>query len=217
MRDPVCRSRHQCLFRGGNMNYYISDLHLFHENAIRFDERPFENIQDMHDAIRKKWNNKITNRDQVYILGDVCYKDKKEDLISFMATLKGHKILIKGNHDNIADQRFQQIYEEICDYKEVYDSANKENYRLVLCHYPIFSWKNMGRGAILLYGHTHNSPDDDYFQKCLSEMEENGCAYTYHTKPLAINVGCMKSWISYAPRSLAEILSAYEPSQLSEG
>ena len=22
------------------MNYYISDLHLFHENSIRFDERP---------------------------------------------------------------------------------------------------------------------------------------------------------------------------------
>lgn len=27
------------------MKYYISDLHLFHENAIRFDQRPFESVQ----------------------------------------------------------------------------------------------------------------------------------------------------------------------------
>lgn len=33
------------------MKYYISDLHLFHENAIRFDQRPFESVQQMHDTI----------------------------------------------------------------------------------------------------------------------------------------------------------------------
>ena len=32
------------------MKYYISDLHLFHENAIHFDQRPFESVQ--HDALK---------------------------------------------------------------------------------------------------------------------------------------------------------------------
>ena len=37
------------------MKYYISDLHLFHENAIAFDLRPFASLQEMHDTILKNW------------------------------------------------------------------------------------------------------------------------------------------------------------------
>lgn len=29
------------------MNYYISDLHLFHEASIRFDNRPFGSLEEM--------------------------------------------------------------------------------------------------------------------------------------------------------------------------
>ena len=35
------------------LKYYISDLHLFHENAIAFDHRPFASLQEMHDTILK--------------------------------------------------------------------------------------------------------------------------------------------------------------------
>lgn len=33
------------------MKYYISDLHLFHENAIKFDNRPFSSIPEMHAVV----------------------------------------------------------------------------------------------------------------------------------------------------------------------
>lgn len=188
------------------MNYYISDLHLFHENAIRFDERPFENIEDMHDAIRASWNNKINNGDTVYILGDISFRGKNENLIAFISTLKGKKILVKGNHDDTSDYRYSQLFEDICDYREIYDNANGTNYMLVLSHYPIFSWKRMGRGSIHLYGHTHNSAEDVFYQKCLSEMLENDCRHAINSMSRAINVGCMKPYINYEPRSLAEIL-----------
>ena len=49
------------------MNYYISDLHLFHENSIKFDERPFDSLNEMHETIKKRWNSKITNGDRVVI------------------------------------------------------------------------------------------------------------------------------------------------------
>ena len=49
------------------MKYYISDLHLFHENAIAFDPRPFASLQEMHDTILKNWNDRVTNGDMVYI------------------------------------------------------------------------------------------------------------------------------------------------------
>ena len=68
-------------------------------------------------------------------------------------------MLIRGNNDDVSDYRYQQSFTEICDYKEIYDSVGKEKYGLVLSHYPIFSWKNMGRGKILLYGHTHESEE----------------------------------------------------------
>lgn len=188
------------------MNYYISDLHLLHENVLRFDNRPFESLEQMHETLVHNWNKKVTNGDTVYILGDISMRGNKEALISLVATLKGKKILIKGNHDDVSDYRYQQLFYQICDYKEVHDAVDGINYDLVLCHYPIFSWKKMGRGAILLYGHTHDSEEDVFFQKCLSEMNNNECRHAYKKEVTAVNVGCMKPWMNYEPRSLKELL-----------
>mgnify|MGYP003473961104 CR=1 FL=1 len=82
------------------MNYYISDLHLFHEAAIRFDDRPFQDLEEMHAEIVKRWNEKV------YILGDVSMRGKNEDLIALVAILKGKKVLIRGNHDDVSDLRY---------------------------------------------------------------------------------------------------------------
>ena len=170
------------------MKYYISDLHLFHEAAIRFDDRPFQDLEEMHTEIVKRWNEKVNNGDTVYILGDVSMRGKNEDLIALVAILKGKKVLIRGNHDDVSDLRYRQLFSE------------------VLCHYPIFSWKHMSRGTILHYGHTHNSPEDDYFQKCLAEIKDNDCRHIGDSVIQAYNVGCMKPWMDYEPRSLQEII-----------
>ena len=187
------------------MKYYISDLHLFHNAAIRFDNRPFDNISTMHEYIHTNWNNRITNGDTVYILGDVSLRGQKDNLIAYVSTLKGQKVLVKGNHDDVSDYRYQQLFAEICDYKEVHDSFDGKNYDLVLSHYPIYSWKNMGRGWIHLYGHTHNSIEDDMYLKALSDMKIN-CGHLHDNNPVAVNVGCMKPWMGYEPRTLREIL-----------
>ena len=64
-----------------NMNYYISDLHLFFksqtEEGINYDKRPYKTIEEMNMDILEKWNRKITNGDTVYILGDVSMRGKK--------------------------------------------------------------------------------------------------------------------------------------------
>ena len=67
------------------MKYYISDLHLFHENAIAFDPRPFASLQEMHDTILKNWNDRVTNGDMVYILGDVALRGINTKLIALVA------------------------------------------------------------------------------------------------------------------------------------
>ncbi len=101
------------------MNYYISDLHLFHEASIGFDGRPFRNLEEMHAEIVRKWNSKVTNGDTVYILGDMSMRGKNEDLIALVAILKGKKVLIRGNHDDVSDLRYRQLFQEVCDYREI--------------------------------------------------------------------------------------------------
>lgn len=130
------------------MNYYISDLHLLHKNCIGFDERPFADLEEMHEAILANWNRKVTNSDTVYILGDATLYGKKEDAIALVARMKGKKVLVRGNHDHIDDYRYQQLYEEICDYKEIQDGIDGKQYHLVLFHYPISAGK---------YGTWHHS------------------------------------------------------------
>lgn len=91
------------------MKYYISDLHLFHKNVTgegnNFDNRPFDTLEEMHKYIKEKWNRKITNGDTVYILGDVALRGINTKLIALVVKLKGNKILIKGNHDDVRDLR----------------------------------------------------------------------------------------------------------------
>ena len=36
-----------------------------------------------------------------------------------------------------------------------------------------------GRGKILLYGHTHESKEDKFYQSCLRQMQENDCRHAY--------------------------------------
>lgn len=186
--------------------FYISDLHLFHDNCIKFDNRPFENMDEMLSVIYNNWNNTVTNGDEVYILGDVSFRGKNEDLIAFVSKLKGQKILIKGNHDDVSDYRYRQLFKDVLDYKELQDNILGTSYRVVLSHYPILSWNHMNHGSILLYGHTHKSKEDEYFQKCLKEMRDFGCYHLKDGKPRAFNVGCMQDYMSYTPRKLEEII-----------
>ena len=106
------------------MNYYISDLHLFHKNVTgegsNFDNRPFATLEEMHRIIKENWNSTVTNADHVYILGDLAWKEN-EEAIAYISTLKGNKHLILGNHCKATDQRYRQLFVEICNYKEIKD------------------------------------------------------------------------------------------------
>lgn len=198
------------------MNYYVSDFHLFHKNVTKegkdFDNRPFENLEQMHACIKEKWNSKINNGDTVYILGDIAMRGTQEDLIAFVSTLKGRKVLVRGNHDDVKDLRYKQLFDEICDYKEIKDTLNGESVKLVLSHYPILMWKDQHAGTIHLYGHLHNSKEEFYFQKCLKEMNSDVFFDRRAGNKMlkAYNVGCMMPYMDYVPRTLSEIVEGFE-------
>ena len=74
------------------MNYYISDLHLFHKNVTNegsnFDNRPFDTLEEMHKVIKENWNSKVTNADHVYILGDLAWKENEDKLEEYFRNTK---------------------------------------------------------------------------------------------------------------------------------
>ncbi len=81
--------------------YTIGDLHLsFHEN------KPMdifgENWKGHEEKIKKDWIEKVKENDLVVIPGDFSWsmylKDMYEDF-SYLNTLPGKKLLLKGNHD----------------------------------------------------------------------------------------------------------------------
>ncbi len=197
------------------MNYYISDLHLFCEDQIdnggaNYDGRPYKSLEEMHDDIKERWNSRVTEHDRVYILGDIAMRStraNKAALISFVSQLCGQKVLIMGNHDDVINNRYRELFQEICDYKEIYETHDGITYKLVLSHYPILMWNGQHKGAILLYGHTHNTAEDKFFQKCIAAMNADETIIKEHEpKVRAINVGCMKEYMDYTPRSLGELL-----------
>ena len=83
------------------MNFYIADMHFGHKNIIRYDNRPFGSVEEMDKALIQLWNETVGSDDIVYILGDFSWY--KEDKTAFiLGCLKGHKVLVKGNHDHIS-------------------------------------------------------------------------------------------------------------------
>ena len=75
------------------MNYYISDLHFDHKNVIKFDNRPFSDVEEMNQALINNWNSVVQNNDTVYILGDFCW-GKADRWMEILKQLKGQKVLI---------------------------------------------------------------------------------------------------------------------------
>lgn len=162
-------------------------------NVIRFDNRPFTSVEEMDSELIRRWNNKVTASDTVYILGDISwYNDAKTTEI--MNKLNGHKILIKGNHDRVHGQ-VRHCFDEITDYKEIKLDDN----HIVLCHYPIVFFNRHHYGSYMFYGHVHNSHEWNMTENYKFELQQ------LDIKCNMFNVGTM-IW-NYEPVTFEEIVN----------
>lgn len=187
------------------MIYFTADLHFFHKNIIRYDLRPYHNVDEMNADIIAKWNNKVKEDDTVYILGDLGLDTKR--IIPIVKQLKGHKVLIRGNHDNVKNKEFANCFEEITDYKELNITGKK----VVLCHYPIAAFNNHFYGTYHFYAHVHNSHEWHYVESYKWDAEALDIPLNM------INVGCMMPWMNYEPKTFDEIVDGYNEWRKSNG
>lgn len=183
-------------------NFYISDLHIGHANVIRFDNRPFADVNEMNNKIIENWNARVRTDDTVYILGDFIWA-KENDWPFFVGPLAGNKVLIRGNHDpRQFSSTTKQMFQEITNLKEIKD----EGRHVVMCHYPIpFFRGGFSQTAFMLYGHVHRTREYEYLLNLRKAVKTNASGYgTPHGN--FINVGCMMPYMDYTPRTLDEII-----------
>lgn len=132
--------------------FFTSDLHFGHANIMKHCNRPFKTVEKMDLELINRWNNKVSNEDSIYILGDFGFY-KPEQLMKILNKLNGQKFLIKGNHDHfIKDKTIASKFAWIKDYYRLKYNGLK----FVLFHYPICEWDCKFHNSIHLYGHVHN-------------------------------------------------------------
>lgn len=173
------------------MNYYISDTHFGHANTIRFDNRPFANPEEMDATLIRNWNERVTDKDDVYFLGDLTYRSV-HPAGWYLGQLRGRKHLIIGNHDrqmlmDPESMRFWQTVDKILTITEHY-RGNKT--KVTLCHYPMVTWPGAGVGGFHIYGHVH----------CSLPTWLNAAFWPQE----ALNAGCMIT--NYSPATLEELI-----------
>lgn len=125
------------------IDYVYGDLHLgqtFLFNIIY--SKNFKTKEKYAEALVKEWNSKVKETDTVLLLGDLGYSSWIE---KYIPILKGHKILILGNHDHEKIEYYLQFFEE------VYNHPIWAHPRIVFSHEPI----PVEKGCFNIHGHTH--------------------------------------------------------------
>ncbi len=136
--------------------WITSDIHFSHRRIMDYcpASRAFSSVEAMDEAIVDRWNSLVSEGDLTYILGDVAFCSAKK-ATEFLKRLNGDKVLILGNHDKSLNKSadFKQCFKSIHEYLEI----EVEGTKVVLFHYPIYSWNGMYRGSLCLHGHTHGN------------------------------------------------------------
>lgn len=169
------------------MIYYISDLHFGHRNVIEMDGRPFETIEEMDETLIRLWNERATDEDDVYIVGDFAYRNGYT-ATWYLRQLRGRKHLVIGNHDRltIQDPKAMEYFASVEKMNRVIDNDRKVS----LCHFPVAEWNGKRHGGFHVHGHLHNRRDEVY--EFMSRFDK------------ALNAGCMLN--GYRPVTLDELM-----------
>jgi calcineurin-like phosphoesterase family protein len=135
------------------MDFFTSDNHFGHEKIIKHCKRPFTSTEDMDATMIKSWNETVSKKDNVFIIGDFFWKSNTEYCVNIISQLNGYKYLILGSHDNFLDKTALRPFFVFI---KKYHSYKNNNIRAVLFHNPLYSWDGMGKGVFHFFGHVHN-------------------------------------------------------------
>lgn len=137
--------------------FLISDTHFGHAGMCRFlnqdgsKVRPWDNPDEMDEAMVDNWNRVVKTGDKVYHLGDVAMAKKN---LAILSRLNGRKVLIKGNHDIFKIKDYAEHFYDV--------RASHKLGNFILTHIPVHPDSITNRWcAGNVHGHMHNNVIDD--------------------------------------------------------
>lgn len=136
-----------------NNIFAIGDPHLGHKKVAL--ARAFPEVQEHDDSFVRAWNDVVSKRDVVYVLGDVFKLDRVPEL-------NGIKKLALGNHDKLPTKKYLDLFTKVQAYYE-YDGC-------LLSHIPVHPGQ-FHRYEMNIHGHTHAHKIDD--ERYISVSVEN--------------------------------------------
>lgn len=146
--------------------FFTSDTHFDHSGILRHCKRPQlrpgdlrpdgkwvskqiadERTEEMNQFLIDRWNSVVTGKDMVIIIGDFAWKRH----LHFLGALKGKKVLIRGNHDDMS-QEVEKNFTEVHDCRMV---KLPGGHAAFCFHYCCHSWPESGYGVYHFHGHSH--------------------------------------------------------------
>jgi len=128
--------------------FLIADIHFGHEAIIKYENRPFKNVEEMDENIIKNWNNVVGKHDMIFILGDISFH-KSDKTLEIVKRLQGRKILILGNHDTKSVGHYLLMgFEQVSKWPIIVDDF------YIFSHAPVYLSEAMPYANI--HGHLHS-------------------------------------------------------------
>ena len=131
--------------------WFTADFHAFHENIIRYTDRPFKDATEMNFTILDNYNSIISDKDIVFFLGDIAFGEDKAAWT--LKAMKGHIHFIIGNHDRKYIETIKPLVESINDLLDI----EIDGQPITLCHYAMRVWHKSHFDSWMLYGHSHGT------------------------------------------------------------
>jgi len=193
--------------------YFTSDWHVFHKNCIKFDNRPFRDIEHMHRVLINNYNACVPESGVCYFLGDFGMGPSGE-VKDFLSKLNGTKVLVRGNHDKGFNAMYNLGFDVVLNEASIHVSGE----RVTMTHCPLRGvlredvtgmrgavetdhwhgeYKNEeysveNNGQFLLHGHIH-SPNGGKSTKILGRQMDVGVVANNY-RPVSLSE--IESWVA---------------------
>lgn len=153
-----------------------SDLHLGHENIIKYTQRPFGGIYHMDESLLAHAQATVKDGQWLLFVGDLAMWKEHARVATWMAGCPGRKALVLGNHDLRGREKPARAedwmalgFEAVADVA-VLPAAHGVP-ELWATHYPMLR-SDLPAQVLNLHGHTHTGTiAGPYVNACVEQVD----------------------------------------------
>lgn len=174
--------------------FFISDLHIGHKNILEYDKRPYFTTDECAEDIVRRWNNKVTSKDRVIVVGDFFWTPESAE--KYLSRLNGNIIVAEGNHDHRWNEHNKH---ETIPYFHEKVLVNGSWTWVYASHQYVPFYLHQYNDGVHIYAHSHHT------QECYDEWEIQAKLRDKGYSQRCYNVGCMHTYMNYEPKTIEEI------------